>query len=310
MAAPVAVGVDVGGTKLLALAVADTGEVVARSRVTTPQDDPDALVAAIADAAREVGSDLPVGVGVAGTVSRDGELRFGTNLGVHDLPLADRLRRDLDVEVTVRNDGTVALYGEVKAGAAVGARHVLMLTLGTGVGGGILADGRLVEGETGLGGEVGHIVIDDGGRPCPCGSNGCLEVYASGSALGVRARERLGGGGTTSSLDEVDVVDGKAVTLAALDGDELALEVLREAGRWLGVGLTGLVNVLDPSVVVVGGGAAPLAAPILLPEAEAVMERRIIGADHRTPPPVVVAQLADDAGAIGAALLVYDESRT
>lgn len=309
MADPVAVGVDVGGTKLLALAVSEDGEIVRRARITTPRDDRDAFVQAIADAAREVASDVPVGVGVAGTVSREGELRFGTNLGINDLPLASRLHDQLDVPVTVRNDGTVALYGEAKVGAAAGEPNVLMLTLGTGVGGAILADGALVEGETGMGGEVGHIVIEDGGRPCPCGSNGCLEVYASGSAIGVLAQERLGAGGTPSSLEDIDVVDGKAVTLAARDGDELAVSVLRDVGRWLGVGLTSLVNVLDPSTVVVGGGAAPLAAPILLPEAESVMRERIIGSAHRDPPRVVVAALGDDAGAIGAALLAVDVAR-
>lgn len=303
---PVAVGVDVGGTKLLALAVSDGGQVVDRARRTSPVGDPDALVAAVVELVRELGEGLPVGAGVAGIVSRDGVVRYGPNLDIQDVPLRDRLRDAFDVPVTVANDATVALYGEFRAGAARGADDVVMVTLGTGVGGAVVAGGRLVDGATGMAGELGHVIVQDGGRPCPCGNEGCLEAYASGTAIGVAARRRLDETEDPSSLRDIDDVGGKAVTIAALEGDELALDVLREAGYWLGVGLTGIVNILDPELVVVGGGAATTASPIVLPAAFEVVSRRILGAGHRPVPELVQASLGDDAGAIGAALLATD----
>lgn len=304
--APVAVGVDVGGTKLLALAVTADGSAVGRERRTSPTGDPDALVDTVVELARALGGGVPVGAGVAGIVGRDGVVRYGPNLDVADLGLRERLTDALDVPVTVANDATVALFGELRAGAARGARDVVMITLGTGVGGAAVVDGRLVEGATGMAGELGHVPVVDGGRECPCGNRGCLEAYASGSAIGLAARDRLDASEDPSDLRDADVVDGKSVTLAALDGDGLALEVLREAGYWLGVGLTGIVNVLDPELVVVGGGAATTAAPILLPEAFEVLSRRILGAGHRPVPELVQASLGDDAGAIGAALLAHE----
>lgn len=303
---PIAVGVDVGGTKLLALAVSGGGQVVDRARTTSPIGDPDALVDAVVELVRELGEGLPIGAGVAGIVSRDGVVRYGPNLDIEDVPLRDRLRDALDVPVTVANDATVALYGEFRAGAARGAEDVVMVTLGTGVGGAVVAGGRLVDGATGMAGELGHVIVQDGGRRCPCGNEGCLEAYASGTAIGVAARRRLDETEDPSSLRDVGDVDGKAVTTAALEGDELALDVLREAGYWLGVGLTGIVNILDPELVVVGGGAATTASPIVLPAAFEVISRRILGAGHRPVPELVRASLGDDAGAIGAALLATD----
>lgn len=302
----VAVGVDIGGTKLQALAVAEDGRVGARERRTSPTGDPDALVEVVTELAREVGDDRPVGVGVAGIVDLDGVVRYGPNLDIQDLPLRERLEDVLDVPVLVANDATVALYGELRAGAARGASDVVMVTLGTGVGGACVVGGRLVDGATGMAGEIGHVPVVDGGRRCPCGNEGCLEAYASGSAIGLVAQERLGGTDAPSHLREVDVVDGKSVTMAALDGDELALDVLRGAGYWLGVGLTGVVNILDPELVVVGGGAATTAAPIMLPVAFDVLSTRILGAGYRSVPELVQATLGDDAGAIGAALLAYE----
>lgn len=302
----VAVGVDVGGTKLLALAVAQDGSIVGRERRTSPTGDPEALVEAVTELARGLGGQVPVGAGVAGIVDRDGVVRYGPNLDVSNLPLQGRLTDALGVPVTVANDATVALHGELRAGAARGARDVVMVTLGTGVGGAVVVDGGLVDGTTGMAGELGHVIVRDGGRECPCGNRGCLEAYASGSAIGRVAEERLDGSDDPSGLRDVDVVDGKAVTLAALDGDELALDVLREAGYWLGVGLTGIVNILDPELVVVGGGAATMASPIMLPAAFDVLSRRILGAEHRPVPELVPASLGDDAGAVGAALLAYE----
>lgn len=307
MSDAVAVGIDIGGTKLLALAVDENGAVVGRERLTTPRGDPDALVGTIVEAARGLAHGVPVGVGVAGIVARDGTLRYGPNLDVTDLPLQARLEEQLDATVTVRNDATVALYGELRAGAGQGYEHVVMITLGTGVGGAVFTEGVLVEGANGMGGELGHVPVVDGGRRCPCGNHGCLEAYASGTVIGARAREAIDATDVETVLREQQDVDGKQVTLAALDGDEFALSVLREAGYWLGVGLVGIVNAFDPAVVVVGGGAATLSAEIMLPVAAEVVGERVIGADRRDVPPLIPAELRDDAGGIGAGLLAHDE---
>jgi glucokinase len=310
MSEAVAIGIDVGGTKMLAVSIDADGRIVERRRLTSPRADTAGLVGAVRDAAGELGSGLPVGIGVAGTVSREGALRYSPNLDLREVPLQQMISSELGVRVTVRNDATVALYGEVRAGAAKGSRDVILLTLGTGVGGAILADGTLIEGAGGLGGELGHIIVDDGGRLCPCGSRGCLEAYASGSAVGLRARERLAAEDVASTLRGLDDVDGKQVTLAARDGDGFAMEVLEEAGYWLGVGVTSLVNVVDPEIVVIGGGAATLSAPILIPVATKMMTERVIGSAYRDIPTIVPADLADDAGVIGAAMIVYDEGST
>jgi glucokinase len=308
MGAPVAVGVDVGGTKMLAVTVDEGGVVLRRERLTSPRGDADGLVETIVATARTLGEGLPVGIGVAGIVGLDGTLRYGPNIDVRDLPLQTRVADELSVPVAVCNDATAALAGEMQAGAARGAQQVVMLTLGTGVGGAVAVDGQLVYGATGLAGELGHIPVLDGGRPCPCGNNGCLEAYASGKAIGDRARETIAGDDTPTRLRDVGEIDGKAVTLAALDGDELARGIVEEAGYWLGVGLTGLVNVLDPELVVVGGGAATLSSPLVIPVASRVVAERVIGAAHRDVPEIVPAELADDAGVIGAGLTAHEQA--
>ncbi|MFN2555759.1 MAG: ROK family protein [Nitriliruptorales bacterium] len=305
----IAVGVDVGGTKLLAAAVGSDGTIVARERLSSPRGDPEGLVARITTAASELGPGLPLGVGAAGIVSREGVVRYGPNINIRNLDLQGRLTRDLDVPVVVRNDATVALYGELQAGAGRGVRDVVMLTMGTGVGGGIAAEGRLVEGANGMAAELGHLTVEDGGRRCACGGQGHLEAYSSGMVLGLRAQELLHETDDPSSLRGVTLVDGEAVTTAAANGDDVALRVLRESGYWLGVGLTSIVNALDPELLILGGGAAAAAARFLVPEAVEILRERILGAGHRPVPPLVVAELGDDAGMIGSALLAHAQSQ-
>lgn len=183
---------------------------------------------------------------------------------------------------------------------------MVMLTLGTGVGGGLVIGGRLVRGASGLGAELGHMVVCEGGPPCPCGNRGCLEALASGTAIGRSARAALDAGRLDgSSLRDVPDLDGKAVTLAAQAGDAAAREILAEAGRWLGVGIASLINALDPEVVVVGGGAMQ-AGELLLGPARRSAAERVVGLQHRPTPPIVPATLGDDAGLIGAALLAAE----
>lgn len=302
-----AIGIDVGGTKLVAAVVDAQGRVLERMRRQTPARAPQDLVDEVHGLIADLGGELPIGIGIAGLVTPDGTVRYGPNIGVEDLDLAGALRACTSRAVVVVNDASAATFGEQRVGAARDHRDVVMLTLGTGVGGGVVVGGRLLTGAHGFGGELGHVIVEDGGRRCPCGNRGCIEAYAAGSAIGRRAAQRLADESGPSLLRGVDDLTGRAVTLAARDGDELARDVLVEAGRWLGVGLGGLVNALDPEVVLLGGGAAAQTATWLLPAAREAMAERIIGHAWRTPPRVELAALGDDAGMVGAALLAADE---
>ncbi|MFP4311219.1 MAG: ROK family protein [Nitriliruptoraceae bacterium] len=305
-----AIGIDIGGTQLRAAVVSPEGRIVDRERRPTPAEDPasllDTLVAVLEDVGDRHGAGLPAGIGIAGLVTADGTVRYGPNIGVRDLPLADRLRERTGAEVVVANDASLAALGEQRAGAAQAHQDLVLVTLGTGVGGGVVVSGRLVTGARGFAGELGHIVVAEGGRPCPCGNRGCVEAYASGSAIGALARDRLVDPTTVSSLRELEQVSGPDVTAAARAGDAVAIDVLTEAGTWLGVALGSIVNVLDPEVILLGGGAAAAASPWVLPAATDSMARHLVGSHWREPPPVRLAQLGDDAGVVGAAMLALD----
>jgi glucokinase len=305
-----ALGIDIGGTQLRAAVVAPDGRIVDRDRRPTPAEDPTSLVETVVELIRDVhdrhGRDLPVGMGIAGLVTADGTVRYGPNIGIRDLPLAARLRDGAGAEVVVANDASVAALGEQRVGAGRDHRDLVLVTLGTGVGGGVVVAGKLVTGAGGFAGELGHIVVSEGGRPCPCGNRGCVEAYASGSAIGALARDRLVDPTTVTSLRELDQVMGPDVTAAARAGDAVATEVLTEAGTWLGVALANVVNVLDPEVVLLGGGAAEAAIRWMRPAAQDTMASHLVGSRWRTAPPILLAELGDDAGVVGAAMLALD----
>ncbi|WP_169786900.1 ROK family protein [Nitriliruptor alkaliphilus] len=304
-----ALGVDVGGTKLVAATLTAGGQVIERRRLETPARDADQLVATLRALIDELGGDgLPVGIGVAGLIDPAGRVRYGPNIGVRDLPLADLLRDVAGGEVTLVNDANAAALGEQRAGAGRGRDAVLLFTLGTGVGGGIVLGGQLQEGAHGFGGEVGHLIVEDGGRPCPCGNRGCIEAYASGTAIGLAARDRLVDQEVTTALRDDTELTGRSVTDAAIAGDALAQSVLVDVGRWLGVAAAGLVNVLDPEVILLGGGAARSTAPWIVPAARAALAERVLGAQMRPLPAIELTELGDDAGMIGAGLLALSRA--
>jgi glucokinase len=305
---PVAIGIDVGGTKLVAATVAADGRVLERLRRQTPAYDEDELVGSLRQLVGELGATLPVGVGIAGLVSADGVVHYGPNIAVRDLDLAGALAAVTDAEVAVVNDASAAALGEQRVGAAQGCRDVVMLTLGTGVGGGLVLRGELLVGANGFAGELGHIIVEEGGRPCPCGNRGCVEAYAAGTAIGLTARERLVDRAVDSRLREVDDLTGKAVTRAALAGDGFAQQVLRDAGGWLGVAIASLCNIFDPELLLLGGGAAVETSRWILPAAQESLGERLIGSGWRVPPPLELAALGDDAGMVGAALLAAERA--
>jgi glucokinase len=243
---------------------------------------------------------------VAGLVdSEEGVLRFSPNVSWRELPIAARIGEALGLPCQLDNDANVAAWGEWRFGAGRGYRHMLLVTLGTGIGGGIVAGRRLFRGAHGFGGEIGHFIVEPNGPLCGCGNRGCWEQVASGHAIGrlgrEAARER-----PDSLLAELagdpDAVSGVIVADAARRGDAVANDVLHEVGRRLGEGIAGLINVLDPQVVVVGGGAVEAGDALLEPARERCAAA-IEGPAYRPKVPIVPAVLGNDAGAIGAAAL-------
>ncbi|HEV2360422.1 MAG TPA: ROK family protein, partial [Acidimicrobiales bacterium] len=276
-----AVGVDVGGTKILATCVEPDGTVVGSARTPTPPSG-EAILDAARDLVIELSNGSPadlagVGVGVPGLVDKQGILRFAPNLPrVVGLDVAGGLGSRLSEglpdegpEVFVDNDANCAAAAEQAFGAARGCSDVLVVTLGTGIGGGVFAGGRMLRGAGNFAGEIGHMAVDPHGPPCPCGKRGCWERYASGSGLARLARDAATGGRATRVLelaggDEARVT-GQLVVQAAEEGDTEALAVLGQFAFWVGLGLANLANLLDPEVIVLGGGLVEAGEILLAP---------------------------------------------
>ena len=315
--AGLSVGVDVGGTRIKAGLVDDRGEVVHATRhdtpdrTTRPQVVEDAVVGAVTELmarpeAVERGV-VGVGIGAAGFVAADrGTVVFAPHLSWRDEPLQEKVSARLGVPVVVDNDANAAAWSEHRFGAGRGESHLLMVTLGTGIGGAVLVDGRLQRGRHGLAGEFGHMTVVPEGRRCECGNRGCWEQYASGAVLRSDALELLAAGSTFAAgllrrcQGRPDLIQGEDVTQAARDGDPVAVELVAEVGRWLGVGLANLVAALDPGTVIVGGGASE-AGDLLLAPAREALARHLTGRGHRPVPDVRAAALGVRAGLVGAA---------
>jgi glucokinase len=308
-----AIGLDVGGTKINAFRVARDGEILDRKKAATRADDEEATLAQMIELAQAMLTDdvLAIGVGAAGMVDAvDGVLRFAPNLAWRDLPIASRMRDAIGLPCQVDNDASMAAYGEYRFGAGRGYRHMLLVTVGTGIGGGIVSDGRLFRGAYGFAAEIGHIIVEPGGPKCGCGNLGCWEQVAAGRAIDRLGRERAcqhpDSGLMRLAGGNPDDVTGHVVTQAGQRGDAVAIGVLAEVGRRLGEGIAGLVNVLDPQIVVVGGGAA-VAGDLLLEPARAAFVDAVEGEEYRPRVPLVAARLGNDAGAVGAAALALEE---
>jgi glucokinase len=286
-------GIDVGGTKCLALVLDDHGGIVHQDRSPTPDGTRliDALVELV-ERARVVAPVTSVGLGIAGLVTPHGVIRAAANLtNVVELPAKEQLHARVALPVAVDNDNTCAALAEWQLGAGRGISELLYVGLGTGIGGGFVMGGGLRRGAHGFAGEIGHVVIDPAGPPCPCGRRGCWERYASGSALGVRARAVLGARAGSNDL-----------IAAAVQGDPLATAELDEFARWVAIGLVSLTNVLDPARIVLGGGLGSV-GPVLFDPVRAWLGRLLYAPEHRPHPELVPAALGERSGAIGAALL-------
>ena len=295
---------------MLAVRLDASGTVRAEARAPTPGEG-DALLDAIADTVGMVGAAGAVGVGAPGLVDRDGVLQFAPNLpGIVGLPVRRGLERRLPgVAVTVGNDATCACWAERVLGAGRGSDDVLMVTLGTGIGGGMVARGRLNDGANGYAGEIGHMVVDPHGPRCPCGKRGCWERFASGSGLGWLAREAAQAGEAPRVVElaggDPEGVRGEHVTRAATDGDAGALAIIGRFAWWVSLGLANLANVLDPECIVLGGGLVA-AGPVLLAPVRAAFAGLVEAYEQRPAIRIVLAELGPRSGAVGAGLLAQE----
>jgi glucokinase len=311
--APAAVGIDVGGTKLAAVRLGAGGEVAAESQRPSPLTAPD-LVAAVRAVVAELGGGSPcaVGVGVPGLVGSDGTLLFAPNLpGAAGAQLGAALSGD-GHRVWIGNDATAACWAEHRSGAGKGYKHMLMVTLGTGIGGGLVTGGTLVEGANSFAGEFGHMVVDPEGPVCGCGRRGCWERFASGTGLAALAREAAGAGHAPGLLrvagGNASALRGDDVTAAAAAGDSDALAVMERFAWWVAAGLANLANAFDPEAIVVGGGLVD-AGELLLGPVRRVFVEAVAAGSLRREVAIVAAHLGGRAGAVGAALLAETAGR-
>ena len=267
------VGVDLGGTNIVCGAMPEDGsrEIAMRSQPTYAEQGveivvdrinlmvEDVIALTMAETGAQRADFLGVGIGAPGPLDRErGIVIVAPNLGWRDYPLRDRVVEAVDLPATLDNDANCATMGEWWVGAAKGGRNVVGLTIGTGIGGGLILDGRLYHGSSDVAGEIGHTTIDSTGRRCKCGNYGCLEAYASGPAIAERAREALAGDGnsvlTSMVGGNVERITAQTVYDAAKQGDATAREVVRDTARFLGAGIANLLNIFNPDVVVIAGG--------------------------------------------------------
>ena len=304
------IGVDIGGTKILAALVDADGMITRQLHRPTPARDVPATERAIAELVQELGDgepSCPVGVGAAGWMNRDSSrVLFSPHLSWRDEPVRDRLESQLGRPVTLVNDADAAGWAEYRFGAARGVNDMVCLTLGTGIGGSIILGGEVYRGSSGIAGEFGHQTIVPGGHRCACGNRGCWEQYASGNALGrdgaelVRSKSPVAHSLREACHDDPSTVTGALVTELAVQGDAACRDLIEEMGQWLGLGISNLVSVLDPGMVVIGGGLGS-AKTELLAVAEAHYRRTLPGRGYRPFAQIRRAQLGSSAGLIGAA---------
>ncbi|HEX8123583.1 MAG TPA: ROK family protein [Solirubrobacteraceae bacterium] len=313
MPAGCVIGVDLGGTKLLAGAVdRDLGvhhRASRRSGSASFEELLEKLVAVVTEVREVTEGEVPaVGVGIPSLMDLErGVPGFTAHLPLVGVPLRDVLAERLGLPVFVANDATLAMLVEHRLGAARGASDAVMLTLGTGIGGGLVVDGRLVHGAVGAAGEPGHMTIDMDGPPCVCGSAGCFETLASGRALGLegaRVARAASDSELARALGAGREITGALVTELAHDGDRAARDVVALVGMRLGVGIASLVNLLNPSVVVVGGGMVA-AGDLLLEPARSVVRERALP-PSRDVVSIVPARFGGESGMLGAALFAMD----
>lgn len=313
-----AVGVDIGGTKIAVGVVDPSGRILAKVRRPTQANDPASIDAAIADAIAELSGSYDiraVGVAAAGFASSDrNHMTFAPNIAWRDYPLGENVRALLgrdDVTIVVENDANAAGWAEYAYGAGKGTGTMVMLTIGTGLGAAIVVNGELVRGAYGFAAELGHMRFVPDGQPCGCGQHGCWEQYASGSALTREARRAAAEDPTRGANllaragGVAGAIKGPHVTQAAMEGDELAIALLGDLGRAIGEGCASIAAVLDPEVFVIGGGVIA-AGDLMLGPAREAFAQHLTASGYRPVVPILAADMANDAGIVGAAALARE----
>ncbi|MCO6005706.1 ROK family glucokinase [Actinoallomurus purpureus] len=305
------IGVDVGGTKVAAGVVDDHGRILEKVRRPTPSTSPHEtarVIAEVVDILRgRFGEVEAVGLGAAGFVDESrSTVLFAPNLAWRDEPIKKKVEGEVGLPVVVENDANATAWGEAKFGAGRGEDHMVLITLGTGIGGGLILGGELYRGRFGIGAEFGHYRVVPDGRRCGCGNRGCWEQYASGNALVAEARElarvspALAGRLLELGDGRPEGISGPEITEAAREGDSAALECFRTVARWVGQGLADLAAILDPGAFVIGGGLSE-AGDLLLDPARAAFQNALTGRGHRVFADIRIAELGPDAGIVGAA---------
>ncbi|PWI43371.1 ROK family glucokinase [Streptomyces sp. ICBB 8177] len=303
------IGVDIGGTKIAAGVVDEEGSILETCKVPTPLT-PEGVIDAIADAVRTVSAGHPaeaVGIGAAGYVdNKRATVLFAPNINWRHEALKDKVEQRVGLPVVVENDANAAAWGEYRFGAGQGHDDVVCITLGTGLGGGIIIGGRLHRGRFGVAGEFGHIRVVPDGLLCGCGSQGCWEQYASGRALVRYARQRAAATPENAEIllglgdGTPETIEGRHISEAARAGDPVAVDSFRELARWAGAGLADLASLFDPSAFIVGGGVSDEGDLVLDPIRKS-FRRWLVGNQWRPHAQVLAAQLGGEAGLVGAA---------
>jgi len=312
--------IDLGGTKIFAAIISNKGQVMARKYCLTLADEgPEAVISRILSAIdhllsqRNIDSSQldSISIGAAGAIDVErGLITSSPHLpGWHDVPLRDIVKEKYKVDTFLINDAGAAALGEYHFGAGQGVNNLILLTVGTGIGGGIIINGRLYSGASGSAGDIGHMVIDVNGPRCSCGNTGCLEALVSGEAVAKEATRRIRQGGRSSLTEvvggKIENITAEEVSIAARDGDSLASEVILQAATHLGVGLVNIVNIFNPEMIIIGGGMAKMGNLLLNPARQVVRERAFQLPAQAVQ--IVPAQLGDDAGVLGAAVFAFQQ---
>ena len=311
-----AIGIDIGGTKILGALVDESGKILFEERVPSPAQDPDKMVevvVALIKSITEKATEVIVGVGVAAAGFIDADqstILYAPNLNWRHEPLRERLQALVPHKVVIENDANAAGWAEYKFGAGRGAKDMVMLTLGTGVGGAVIADYKLRRGGFGIGGELGHVKVVQDGKQCGCGRKGCVEQYASGTAVLKAAKKLASSDGPAGRRlrelkEQAGELNGHLVYQALLEGDQGARQVVAEAGDYLGQAMGTISAVLDPQIYVIGGGLSEAGELILEPIRQA-FSKELPARGFRPEAKVVAAQFSNQAGVIGAADLARE----
>jgi glucokinase len=305
------IGVDIGGTKIAAGVVDEKGQILSRIRRETPARDGEQVIQAIATCISELSAEheeiVGAGIGAPGFIdAARSTVLFAPNLPWRREPLRAKIEQLTGLPTVVENDANAAAWGESVFGAGSAQPHTATITVGTGLGGGLVVNGELVRGAFGVAGEIGHINVEPDGRRCGCGLLGCWEQYASGTALVREARELAartpehGGRLLAMAGGAAEKITGPQITLAAREGDSVSIEALYTIGGWLGHGMADLAAILDPRMFIIGGGVSEAGALLAVPARES-FRARLTARGHRPEAEVRLAQLGQDAGLIGAA---------